>query len=155
MITIHGPDGAVLSEARPEKGFCWVNVTDPSGEDIKRLTEMADVEAEFIGHALDMHECPRIESGEKATIVIIRAPYIETKWDEPRYSTIPIGIIVYPDMAATICKVHDLALSGIPSKTWNKRGTMDAAQMICAIIKEVSILFMTHLKDLSNKDSGR
>jgi len=157
MMHIHG-SAAGQDNATP--GFLhWANLVDPDENEIQRLLDMAPFDPTFIGHALDHHECPRIETDDDSTIIVIRAPYIETRQGERRRSTVPIGIIVTPTLLATVCRVRDEAIQArlCADTPAQRRGgnaglvqdTQRAQQRICHVIKEISLLFMQYLKEIS------
>ena len=149
MITIHGAPAVPAGDLAPGGFPRWVNLVDPSEDEIRRLLDLARFDETFVGHALDHHECPRIETDDDSTIVVIRAPYIETRHGERRRSTVPIGIILTPTLVATLCKVHDAALQDRLCNTCQAREPMRAERTVCRVIKEVSLLFMQYLKEIS------
>ncbi|GFK93148.1 Cobalt/magnesium transport protein CorA [Fundidesulfovibrio magnetotacticus] len=145
MLSVHGE----TAHDAPVQGPRWINLVDPSPEEMRRLLELEPLDEAFIGHALDQHECPRIEVDHESTMVVVRAPYLETRHGDRRHSTVPIGVILTPTGLTTICKVHDQAIqerlrSGLPPG-----GQMRAERRLCHIVKEVSLLFMLYLKEIS------
>jgi len=145
MISIHGTQGADAT-GRTHR---WINLVDPEPEDVRRLLTLEQLDESFIGHALDQHECPRIEFDDESTMVVVRAPYVETRHGDHRHSTLPIGIILTTSGITTICKVHD---EEIQHRLHNSRppgGVLRAEHQFCHIIKEVSLLFMRYLKEIS------
>lgn len=142
IMTNDGRDG-LAAEAR------WINLVDPDEDEIRRLAALVPLDPSFIGHALDQHECPRIECDDESTMVVIRAPYIETRQGEPRRSTVPIGIIVTPSVLTTICKVRDEAIQHRLGSGVQAPGAFRMERKLCQVIKEVSLLFMQYLKEIS------
>ncbi len=149
MITIHGRKGTAQIDAQSAETSNWINLVDPGEEDIRQLLSLNPLDESFIGHALDHHECPRIEVDDESTMVIIRAPYIETRHGDSRYSTVPIGIILTPSGVTTICKVRDEAIQARLHNSGQAKGAIRAEQQVCHIIKEISLLFMHFLKGIS------
>lgn len=158
-MTMHASATGQEHEAPDTETRSWVNLVDPSEDDIKRLLARAPLDPSFIGHALDHHECPRIESDDDSTIIVIRAPYIETRQGERRRSTVPIGIILTPTVLATVCRVRDEAIQRrlCADESAQRRmggagpvqGVQRTQHRLCHVIKEISLLFMQYLKEIS------
>jgi len=63
-----------LSTLDKFKTGAWVNVYDPSGQDIDDLHEMLGVEKSLLQDALDPYEVPRLEQENGTTYVFTRVP---------------------------------------------------------------------------------
>lgn len=149
MLTIDGKSAtAIEAFGTPGPGH-WINLVDPGEEDIARLAALVPLDPAFVGHAMDQHECPRIECEDESTMVVIRAPYIETRHGEPRRSTVPIGIILTPAGITTICKAPDPAIQERLANSGAVVGALRVERKLCQVIKEVSLLFMQYLKEIS------
>ncbi|GAB6035528.1 magnesium transporter CorA family protein [Fundidesulfovibrio butyratiphilus] len=151
MITIHGPDGTIRPLDQGDCSRCWIDLTEPETGEIRRVTELARLDETFIEHALDLHERPRIEIGEEATLMVIRAPILENRQQEPRHSTVPVGILLGPDAIVTVCGSTDAALSRILDLNKKRQQGFRAEACVCHIIREVALLFMKYLKEISLK----
>ena len=108
MITVYktGEQGLeVLDEVT--KG-CWINVVDPTPEELARLRELA-VPLEFITYPLDLDERPRVEREDGETMILLRVPFYQgTNTDVP-FTTIPMGIVMDGQWIMTVCRHdHDL-----------------------------------------------
>jgi magnesium transporter len=149
MMTINGATGLTAEDFHGTGSCRWINLVDPGPEEIQRLLEIVPLDPLFIGHALDQHECPRIEYNDESTMVVIRAPYLETRYGDPRRSTVPIGIILTPSCITTICKVRDAAIQDRLANGGQPLGAFRMEHKLCQVIKEVSLLFMQYLKEIS------
>lgn len=80
-----------------EKGS-WINVVNPSKDEVETLCKSVNISEEFIMDALDFEEKARIEIDEDdITLLIIDVPIIEKKDDVEIYNTMPLGMIVVRD----------------------------------------------------------
>lgn len=149
MLTIDGRPATAIVASGPTGPARWLNLVDPDEDDIRRLAALVPLDPSFVGHALDQHECPRIECDDESTIVVIRAPYIETRHGEPRRSTVPIGIILTPAGIITVCKASDAAIQDRLANGGAAGGTLRVERKLCQVIKDVSLLFMQYLKEIS------
>ena len=88
-----------------EKG-CWINLVDPSTQEINNIINAVKVNEDFVKYALDIEERARIDVEDNQTLIIIDTPIVESKRKEIRsdFATIPLGIIVVnDDYFITIC----------------------------------------------------
>ena len=69
----------------------WIDLTDPTREEINRVVERTDIDKDLINKMLDADELPRIEVDDKATLIVIDTPLIT---EEKEYITHPLGIII-------------------------------------------------------------
>lgn len=93
----------VLNE--PQAG-CWINMLDPTKEEIEKVCMLAKADADMITAALDEEERPRIESEDGCTLVLTDIPIVESTKDSSysfMFSTIPLGIVVCKECVITIC----------------------------------------------------
>ena len=148
MIALYDNQEQGASDSRG-RSHVWINVVDPDPNEIKDVLALAPLDESFIGHALDQHECPRIEFDDESTMVVIRAPYIETRQGEHRRSTVPIGIILTPSRILTVCRVRDEAIQARLHSCGQAGCESRIERQLCHIIKEVSLLFMQYLKEIS------
>ncbi len=91
----------VLKE--PQEG-CWINMLDPTREEIQSISEVMGVEQDFLTAALDEEERPRIESEDGITLIVADVPLVEVVPGSDRfaYATMPLGIIVCPTCLITV-----------------------------------------------------
>jgi magnesium transporter len=82
----------------------WIDITDPSKEEISRIIEEHHLPQGQIEHSLDKRERPRIDEQDDITLVILRVPHHKEKgrragsWSE----TTPIGFLLREESLATI-----------------------------------------------------
>jgi magnesium transporter len=106
MITIRrGARADVETVERPTKG-CWIDVTDPTADEAKRLSRDLDVPPEFVGDSLNPDRIPVLEKSDDALLVLVRIPHLESETASIPYVTLPVGIVVTRDSVVKICR-HD------------------------------------------------
>jgi magnesium transporter len=103
MITIYkDQDNQLTSITTPTNG-CWINVINPTPEEIKQLQEL-HVPQDYITYPLDLDERSRTERENGELLIIVRIPYFQgEKFDVP-YTTIPLGMILTDQYIITVCK---------------------------------------------------
>lgn len=101
MIKIFETFSGVNEIEMPQKG-CWINVTNPTPEEIKRLTDEFEVPADLIEDILDQNERPRIEFDDDWDLIILGIP-IELKENGTPFKTAPLGIFATNNLTLTLC----------------------------------------------------
>jgi len=101
MIKIFKTFGGYVEIPKAEKG-CWINVTQPTPDEIQRLTDEFLVPAELIPDILDIDERPRMEVDDTWTLLILRIP-VENQNNGVPFQTIPLGIFMAEDFTLTLC----------------------------------------------------
>lgn len=101
MIKIYKTFGGFTAIAAPEKG-CWINVINPSQDEIQDLSAKFDLPGDLINDILDIDERSRVEFEDNWTLVILRIP-VESANNGVPFQTIPLGIFMLEDYTITIC----------------------------------------------------
>lgn len=82
----------------PKEG-CWLNITNPSKDEITNISEFLKIDEKLIKGILDEEEQPRVEKEDGLLFVVIRVPKIGEKGD---LTIIPLEIIVMDDYIITL-----------------------------------------------------
>lgn len=101
MIKIFKTFGGYVGIPKAEKG-CWINVTQPTPEEIQRLEEEFHLPTDIIQDILDADERSRVEFDDDWFLVIMRIPIESSNRGTP-FQTVPLGIYVCPDFTLTLC----------------------------------------------------
>ena len=83
-----------IKEFRPGS---WINLVNPTAEEIETVCSNLKIEDEFIKYPLDYEEQARIDIEDDMTLFVIDVPVIEEDSDGKSYSTMPLGLIVVRD----------------------------------------------------------
>lgn len=108
MIKIFKTFGGYVEISKAEKA-CWINVTQPTSEEIHRLTDEFKLPSDLIQDILDSDERPRVEFEEEWTLVIMRIP-VESKNNGIPYQTIPLGIFMTENFTLSLCLQDNIVL---------------------------------------------
>lgn len=83
-----------IKEFRPGS---WINLVNPTAEEIATVCSNLNIEDEFIKYPLDYEEQARIDMEDDMTLFVIDVPVIEETNEGKSYSTMPLGLIVVRD----------------------------------------------------------
>lgn len=75
----------------------WINLVNPTAEEIATVCSNLKIEDEFIKYPLDYDEQARIDMDDDMTLFVIDVPIIEDSKEGKSYATMPLGLIVVRD----------------------------------------------------------
>lgn len=103
MITIYARnDKGLLTQKEPSTG-CWMNVIDPSQEEIARIAQLGILQ-DFVTYPLDVNEQARTEREDGVLFILLRIPYYQGEGEDVPFTTLPLGIILTDGLIVTVCK---------------------------------------------------
>lgn len=95
-------------EAKPEQSqsfreLCWVDMVNPTDDEVNDVVEVAGVSEDMIKAALDEEEPARTEFDEGNSMFVVDCPIIEESDSGDTYSTLPLAIIYNKKCIITVC----------------------------------------------------
>jgi len=148
MITIYqGTESGLEIIAQPTSG-CWINVVDPSSEEIAQLTETLSIPQDFITYPLDMDERARTEKEDGATLIVLRVPSFQGEALGVPYITVPLGIVLTDWFVATVCKVETSVI-----ETLSRARALSTGKRNRFILRMLRITANRYLNDLRSIDN--
>lgn len=142
-------DGLMIS-SEIEKDS-WVRVSNPTPDEIEFLSDELDIPPSFLNDPLDIDERARIEVGERATLVIVRAPCFEGEGSDIPYTTIPLGIIITSEHILTVSarplpQLLDFVDCKVRTFSYEAR-----AGFILQIFLRTALLYLRYLRDVNKR----
>lgn len=132
----------------------WVNLINPSEEEIKFVCARAGVDAEMIRPALDEEERSRIETDNGQTLILVDIPVVENEGSSNVYSTIPLGIILTKELILTVCLKESPILNDFINKRIKSFYTNYRSRFVLQILFKNATLYLNYLRQIdkmSNK----
>jgi magnesium transporter len=148
MITIHHSTetGLEITE-RPVKG-CWIQVTDPTPDEVKSLPQDWSIPPEFITPSLGRGEISRIERSDEALLILVRIPHFQGAASSIPYVTVPMGIIVTDEWVMTICRHEHKLLHDLPHEHQIDLSTVNATRFVLHLLWSVANSYILHLREI-------
>lgn len=149
MIKIFKTFGGYIEVPEPEHG-CWINVTNPTHEEVKEIEEEFGMPVDSINDILDVDERPRIEFEDDWTLIIMRIPVVMQNNGVP-FHTIPLGIFITDKFTLTLClQNNDVLPIGQPSPLREQyRQITDKINFILRLFLRSGSLYLTYLKQIN------
>jgi len=73
---------------------CWIDLVNPTEQEIKEVVEKTNVDEDLIRKMLDEEELPRIELSDNEVLIVVDTPFLADSKHKNRYKTYPLGIII-------------------------------------------------------------
>lgn len=128
---------------------CWVNVNNPSREEIEEISEKYNVPLDLIHDILDVDERPRIEIEDDWSLIIIRIPIHHNDNGVP-YITIPLGILISKETLITITLHKNEVISNVMSLiTLNKADVKNKSNFLIYLFLISSTWYLRYLKQIN------
>ena len=132
----------------------WVNMTNPSEEEISKVSSSLNVEADFLRAALDEEERARTETDEGQTLIVVDTPIVESEGQMNLYYTIPLAIIILKHTIITVCLYEDTILNDFRHNKVKSFLTQYKTRFVLQILYRNAVRYLQYLKHIdkmSNK----
>lgn len=96
MLKIYKTVDGSMIERKMIEHDSWINLTNPTADELSRLVDELGIVPDFLSAALDEEETSHIDREEGQTLIIVDLPYTDenTSGGGLRFSTMPLGIII-------------------------------------------------------------
>jgi len=149
MISIFKTFGGFTEIPELEKG-CWINVVNPSLQEIENLSGEFGLPDDLITDILDVDERPRVEFDDDWTLVILRIPIVSLNDGVP-FHTVPLGIFITEKFTMTLCIKENevLPIKQRPPVREQYREITDHMNFILRLFLRSGGLYLRYLKQIN------
>ena len=127
---------------------CWINIQDPTQEELEYLLNDLEVPASFLDDIEDPDERPRIEVEDGWRLIILRIP-IRPK-SSMSYTTVPLGIMLKGEIVLTVClHLSDMIPDFILYTRRKQVECEDAYDLMLQLLLSSSVWFLKYLKQIN------
>ena len=115
MIKIHESkkDGAELTVVKEMGEYTWINLINPSDNEIKEVADYLKIDDKLIKQVLVEKELPRLKRLDNATLIVINVPFMKDKSIKNKYITYPLGVIITAKNITTVSLVEHAFLNNL------------------------------------------
>ena len=150
MLTVYNTiDNMIVNTDKPEEKGTWINVINPTEEEIALVTKANGIECDFIKDVLDDDERPRIEIENNQILVIINVPIVQNA--KVIYETIPLGIILTENHFVTVCLQEVDVFKDFLNGKVRDVETCKKTRFLFQILYKSASLYLTSLRDIEKK----
>ena len=156
MIKIYNTDIETnkFEEIKEFKKGSWINLTNPSESEIKKVCESINIEEDFIRDSLDIEEKARIDDNENDNTIlfVIDVPSVEKNEENDIYTTMPLGmIVVRDDFFITVSLRKNRIIEDFEKRKIKNFQTFKKSRFIFQILYLNSSYYLNHLKQINKE----
>jgi len=153
MIKIFKTFGGYNEIHEAEKG-CWINVIQPTTEEIQRLSDEFQLPADIVNDILDADERPRVEFDDAWSLIIMRIP-VENSNNGVPFQTIPLGVFMSMDLTLTLCLQNNEILPIEKSSPFREQyhEITDSVNFILRLFLRSGSVYLKYLKQINKQTS--
>ncbi|OGO75879.1 MAG: magnesium transporter [Chloroflexi bacterium RIFOXYC12_FULL_59_14] len=151
MINFYKTSEGGLTKLESPVTGSWINVADPTPEEIAYLTEEIEIFPDLINYSLDLDEMPRIERDEDEghTFILLRIPHFQGENVDVPYATIPLGIILVDGVVVTVCRHETDILKPLLNGKYRGLKTGKRYRFVLYLFLETALRYLSHLRDIN------
>ncbi len=128
---------------------CWVDVVDPSAEEISFVGKNLCVPRDFVSGCLDQDEVSRVEKENEMSLFIFRVP--SAKSDNHSADVIPLGVVISKSMVVTIHTRETEVLSDFRDGKIKSFNTVDGVNFLLQVLKRSSHHYIRYLEKIEKE----
>lgn len=149
MITIYKTTQNGLEQLTDFSDGCWVNLIDPTSDEIERLTSHG-IPQDFVTYPLDMDEQARSEREDDGKmLILIRIPFFQGEKVDVPYITIPMGMILTEEMIITVCRRPNDLMTEFASGKIKNLATGKRIRFVLRLLFNNAGKFLSHLRQIN------
>ena len=133
-----------------EKG-CWINLVNPSEDEILDICKRTGILPSFIQSALDEEERSHIETEDGQVLLLVNIPFVQEENNSIFFDTIPLGIIITSDAIVTVCLQDNPIVSGFAKGMDKSFYTFKKSRFILQMLYRTSTTYLRFLKQIYRK----
>ncbi len=149
MITLYKSTNRRLEQVQKPEPGCWINVVDPSEEELAWLLRELPFTEEYLQDPLDIDEKARAERDEDVLFTLIRIPHFQGKKDETPFITIPLGVVMNNDYIVTIAKEENVIIQEFENNRVKNLNTAKHYRFLLLILLKTAAKYLMHLREIN------
>lgn len=124
---------------------CWIDVIDPSDDDLKEIMQATNIREDFLKPALDDDEKSRIEVEDNQMLIITDIPILRANND---YETVPLAIIATENYTVTVCLEANLVTADFGEHNSRAFATFKRTRFIFQILYKSATLYLRYIRTI-------
>lgn len=127
-----------------EKG-CWIDLVAPTPAELDAVAEATGIQMDYLTASLDKEEKSRTETDDDQLLVIIDIPFLRSNKD---YDTLPLSIIVTPDVIVTVCLEANAVTADFNAKNYKNFATFKKTRFMFQILYKSATLYLKYIRNI-------
>ncbi|MBR1692253.1 MAG: magnesium transporter CorA family protein [Lachnospiraceae bacterium] len=153
MLNVYRTDGGILSELTDFEPGAWINMTAPTIEESKRVSNFYGLDIIDVRAALDDEESSRVDVEDGYTLILVDVPFEEIRNQRKAYTTMPLGIIIVKDAIITVSAQETVVLDPFLNKRVRGFSTKKRMRFVYQILFRTAGVYQVYLRDIDKRRS--
>ena len=132
---------------------CWVNVTNPTPDELIKISEDLAIPLDFLTDSLDVDERSRIETENNTTLIVLRVPKFDKDNPGVPYTTLPLGIVFTKDIIITVCLWDINEVLNLFKGKIKNLPTENRRRFILHLFHRTAFFYLKYLKEINKKSN--
>ena len=132
---------------------CWVNVTNPTPDELIKISEDLAIPLDFLTDSLDVDERSRIETENNTTLIVLRVPKFDKDNPGVPYTTLPLGIVFTKDIIITVCLWDINEVLNLFKGKIKNLPTENRRRFILHLFHRTAFFYLKYLKEIIKKSN--
>ena len=154
MMDIYEMQGGKPVKTDEIKDDVWINLVNPTAEEIDTVQAALQIDREALTAALDDEEGSRTEVSQKYTLILVDAPAREWRNNREEFTTYPLSITITDTAIVTVSLLEMFALTNITTgknKNINTVNVANRTRFVLQILFRVAMNYQADLKYIEVK----
>ena len=135
---------------------CWINVINPTLDEVDYLIKSFNIEQDFIRASLDEEESSRIDMEDDQTLFIVDVPIAQASEKGERtvqYYTLPMGIIIMKKCVVTICTMENSIVMEMANGFIKNADTAYKTRFLLLLLLRTAVKYLQCLRQIQKISS--
>ncbi|MBZ9688890.1 magnesium transporter CorA family protein [Clostridium estertheticum] len=151
MLSIYSSaENRQLSKLENIEPGCWINMIDPSDEELIFVSKKTNVPMDFLRAALDEEETSRIDIDD-CTLIIVDIPFTDMDDNSLTYDTYPLSMIHTDKVIITVCLKNSKILSDFTERKVGSFFTFKRSRFMLQILYRIANYYLIYLRQIDKK----
>lgn len=149
MLNIYkSTEAGELLEIQELEEKTWINLINPTADEINLLHEQLGVDLDFLRAPLDDEESSRIEMEEDELFILVDIPVVEEEGGTLEFSTLPLGIIMKGKYIITVCLKESNAIKDFTTGRVKGFFTFKRNKFLLQLLYRIDTKYLIYLKQI-------
>lgn len=154
ITTVMTQEDGLLDSISEFERNSWIHLSDPTKEELERVSEATCIPIPTLKTALDPEEFAHIDVEDGVHMVVLDIPIIDRENDIYLFSTIPMGLIYNRNYVVTVCLKDNSIVKDFWSNRVKNVETKKQVRLILQIIQRTEFKYLQYLKRLDNTSNA-
>lgn len=148
MLNIYKTIGDSLYTLDNIEDNAWINLTNPTEDELDFIEENLNIERDFLNAALDEEESARVDIDKDQILILVDTPSVEKTDNHIVYETLPLGIILTEKNIITVCLKDSIVLDQFEKNSVRTFSTNKKFRFIYQILYRNAQRYLLYLRQI-------